>query len=90
MLTPPTLLIVDYPHTVRRVRVVRVQEIEERLERELSEEEFRDVLRLDLLLRGRLRGEEDGEEIARIERVALMRDGIISLWEEALRAWISG
>ena len=30
------------------------------------------------------------EEIARIERVALMRDGIVLLWEEALRAWISG
>ena len=28
------------------------------------------------------------EEAARLEKVALMRDGVISFWEEALKAWI--
>jgi chaperonin cofactor prefoldin len=29
------------------------------------------------------------EEAARLEKVALMRDGVISLWEEALEAWMN-
>ena len=38
-------------------------------------------------------GEEiapEAKRLARVERVALMKDGIVSLWEEALEEWVKG
>jgi hypothetical protein len=48
---------------LRRLQVVPVQQIEETLEAVLSDEEVAEVYRLDLLVRGRLRGSPDGEEL---------------------------
>ena len=120
---------------MRRVRVARASDLEEALEASLSPEEFYDVLLLDLLVHGKVRGlpgepeawlavevsavvdqhdveraarrarllgkagfkaipvaageevEPKAVELARIEKVAIVRDGEVSLWEEALEEW---
>jgi hypothetical protein len=120
-----------------RTRVVTLDSLEEKLEVFLSEEEQKDVLLLDLIVKGRPRQRPDisevflavevsvvicpedaeraqrrasllrkagyraipvvaGEQItfeaenaARLHQVAVLQDGgRVSLWEEALQAWI--
>ena len=121
---------------MRKVRVVKVNELEERIEPSLTREEYRDLLYLDLLVRGRLRdvpGEPEvwlavevsatvdehdveraarrarllnkagfvvlpvaagerveprAQELAQVEKVALMEDGEIYLWEEVRKEWL--
>ena len=48
---------------LRRLRVVEVQTLEDRLETQLVDEEFEDLLRLDLLLTGLLRHHPDRPQI---------------------------
>ena len=120
---------------LRRVRLVEPGELEE-LESILSPEEYREILLLDLVVKGRLKGvpgepevvlavevssvvdegdieraarrarilkragykaipiaagEEltrEGEDLAKVERVALMMNGRVSLWEEATASWL--
>jgi hypothetical protein len=117
------------------VRVVEPHTLEDTLEANLTPGEFRDLLRLDLLLTGRPRLRPDApevwlavevasvvdqndvdraerrakllrqagyralpvvageqatlgaEESSRAQKVALMQDGQVSFWEEALGAW---
>lgn len=123
---------------IRRAKVIRVHEIEEKIEASLDPREYEDLSRLDLLIRGRLReipGEPEvwlaievsatvdehdveraarrarllkkagfkaipvaagekataaAESLAQVERVVLVRDGGISLWDEAFEAWFEG
>jgi hypothetical protein len=122
---------------LRRLRVVEPHTLEDVLEANLTPGEFRDLLRLDLLLSGHPRHESPAievwlaveisvvvdqgdidraerrakllkragyralpvaagegatlgaEESARIQKVALLRDGNVSFWEEALQAWVA-
>ncbi|MCS6806960.1 MAG: hypothetical protein NZ823_17685 [Blastocatellia bacterium] len=48
---------------LRRARVVEMQTLEERLEASLTEEEIKDVLRLDLIVQGRLSRQADAPEV---------------------------
>jgi hypothetical protein len=122
---------------LRRLRVVEPHTLEDTLEAGLMVGEFRDVLRLDLLISGRPRhqpdvpeiwlavevssvadqgdvdraarrasllrragyravpavaGEQvtrDAEEAARSQNVALVQDGQVAFWDEALAAWVT-
>jgi hypothetical protein len=122
---------------LRRVRVVELHSLEDTLEARLTTDQVKDVLRLDLLVRGRPRPQPEAPEVylavevsavidrrdverarrradllrkagyrtipavagkeltqgaedqAKEHRVPVVQDGSVTLWEEALAAWLA-
>ncbi|HWP48712.1 MAG TPA: hypothetical protein VNM22_16265 [Candidatus Limnocylindrales bacterium] len=122
---------------LRKPRVIAFHTLEEVLETQLSSEEFKDLLQLDLLVKGKPRsyphisevllaveistvvdqkdldraqrraallrragyqvipvvaGEQitpEAEDEARLHKIAVLQDGRISFWDEALQTWIT-